>query len=332
MKQIKNFEVFSESLRYRILDKTNQRVFISNLLDSEQQYDLRKKPNCGGYGRIRHFKLDRESDWIKDPLPISPANKHLKTNYSTEIKAQVFQIGACNFRCWYCFVDNKLISGKQSYGKFKSSDDLIKLYLNQEEPPKVIDLSGGQPDLVPEWTIWMMDSLIRHKIDNQVLLWSDDNLSNDFFWRFLDDKQIDFIKSYKNYARVGCFKGIDNETFSITTRIEGKRFDYQFEHFNRLNGLGIDLYGYITLTAPTNHNFEYVIPKLLDRFQAIHENLPLRIVPLKIESYTPVKSRISKQHLDLLEGQMIAIKVWKKQLKQRFNSRMLEMDISDINI
>lgn len=332
MKVISDIDTFSINLRKRLVDLKNEKIFISSLSKSEQENDLRKQPNCQGYGRIRHFKLTHDSNWINDPLPISPANHHLNTNFTSEIEAQVFQLGGCNYRCWYCFVDNNLISAKSKFGKFYTANDLINLYLQQNSPPKVIDLSGGQPDLVPEWTIWMMEALIENELQDKVLLWSDDNLSNDFFWRFLSKNQLDFLKSYKNYARVCCFKGIDEESFSINTRISKERFNYQFDLFKKIHELDIDLYGYITLTAPLSTNFEFIIPKLFDRFQEIHENLPLRIVPLKIEPYTPLKSRIRAEHEELLAGQLIAMNYWNIELNKRFSTLKLNTDISKVNI
>ena len=51
----------------------------------------------------------------------------------------------------------------------------------------VLDLTGGQPDLVPEWILWMMCELRARGLERKVYVWSDDNLSNDYFWRFLSE-------------------------------------------------------------------------------------------------------------------------------------------------
>jgi len=55
----------------------------------------------------------------------------------------------------------------------------------------MIDLSGGQPDLTPEWIPWMMEELNNRGLTDKVYLWSDDNLSNDYFWKYLSDAEID---------------------------------------------------------------------------------------------------------------------------------------------
>ena len=96
---------------------------------------------------------------------------------------------------------------------------LVELYLNQEDPPPVIDLSGGQPDLVPEWVPWMMKELSARGLGKRVYLWSDDNLSTDCFWSFLSDSEREFVAGYENYSRVCCFKGFDSESFAFNTRV-----------------------------------------------------------------------------------------------------------------
>ena len=178
----------------------------------------------------------------------------------------------------------------------------------------------------------MMESLKEYGINHNVLLWSDDNLSTDFFWRFLTDKQIEFYSTYKNYSKVCCFKGIDENSYLLNTNSKHTSLSSQFQLFNAYLTLGIDLYGYITLTSPSNTDFHITISKLFDKFQSIHENLPLRIIPLKIELYNPVKVRFKHIYQDLLYGQELAMEQWLKQISNRFSSTMTNTPITEINI
>ena len=75
--------------------------------------------------------------------------------------AQVFQIAGCNFRCWYCFVDFDLLSANENNSSMVSVKDLIRMFLNQENRPLVLDLSGGNPGLVPEWILWTLKEIDR---------------------------------------------------------------------------------------------------------------------------------------------------------------------------
>ena len=328
----------SSRFREKALNLDEKSVSITNFYNSEQEKDIKEKPNCEGFGRVRHFKLDRGSDWPQNPLPILPAARALGINPEREIRAQVFQNSVCNWRCWYCFVDFKLLNGSTKHSSFKTSDDLLELFLKEPNRPNMIDLTGGQPDLTPEWVPWMMEALIERGLDKDIYLWSDDNLSNDYFWRYLDTKQLDLIQSYEMYGRVCCFKGIEEVSFGINTMANPALFEQQFQLVQRLMTLDIDLYFYITLTAPTQTDFESDVPRFLDRIQSIHENLPLRIVPLEVLEFTPVTSRIKNDQTkrreveDLIKGQYDAMRIWRTELNKRFSKSQLDLTITDIKM
>lgn len=321
---------FSQQLRFKAIDLDKRAILITCFYGTDQEKDLSEPPNCNGYGRIRHFKQDTGSGWIKNPLPILPASKALGLDAGETIRAQVFQNAVCNWRCWYCFVDFKLLSANKRYANFLTCDDMIELYLGQSNPPPVIDLTGGQPDLTPEWVPWMMRTLICRGLDKNVFLWSDDNLGNDYLWKYVSKEDLNLMSDYKMYARVCCFKGIDANSFSMNTLAEPDLFDRQFDIFKKLLELGIDLYCYLTMPAPTNTDFDTAINRLLDRLQGIDKNLPLRIVPLRIFEFTPTRERMTDLQIDLLKGQFIALDVWLEQLNQRFSKDTLSKPITEI--
>lgn len=332
MSQSISTDKVSLTLRDKAIDVGARSVLITNFLNSVQAEDLTELPNCEGFGRIRHFKLGKGDKWPRNPLPLMPASKALGISVEDEIRAQVFQNAACNWRCWYCFVDYKLLSANSKYSKFLTCDEMLDLYLAQPNPPKVIDLTGGQPDLTPEWIPWMMEALINKGIQDEVFLWSDDNLSNDYFWRYLTEAQIEMVRTYKMYARVCCFKGIDEQSFSINTRAEPNLFQRQFELTEKLVSLGIDLYFYITLTAPTSIDFDSAVPAMLDRLQSIDNDLPLKVVPLEVLEFTPVIGRSSSYQTDWIDGQYKAIEVWQKELQDRYDSEKRNLPITDIKL
>ena len=322
----------SQHLREKAINVSEKKLLITNFYNSKQEEDLTEPPNCNGFGRVRHFKLGAGNSWPLNPLPILPAGKALNKEFGSEIRAQVFQNSVCNWRCWYCFVDFKLLNGDEKHSAFLSCDEMLDLYLEQINLPEMIDLTGGQPDLTPEWVPWMMEALTYRNLHENIFLWSDDNLSNDYFWKYLTNKQIDRICNYKMYSRVCCFKGIDETSFSLNTKADPKLFTRQFDLCRRLHQLGIDLYFYITLTASASTDFKSEVPKFLDKVQMIHPNIPLRIVPLQILEFTPVKPRMNETTNDLIKGQYEAIEVWKTELQRRFNISMLEKQITEIPI
>jgi uncharacterized Fe-S cluster-containing radical SAM superfamily protein len=319
----------SFSLREKAINLEDKSILITNFENSEQKKDLTEPANCNGFGRVRHFRMGEDADWPQNPLPILPASKALGIPPAKEMRAQVFQNAICNWRCWYCFVDFKLLAGNRKYSDFLSSKTLLDYYLEQPNPPKMIDLTGGQPDLTPEWVPWMMEAVAERGLADQIYLWSDDNLSNDYFWQYLSSKQIDAIAANPMYGRVCCFKGMDEASFEHNTGAHGELFHRQFDLWERLLTTGMDLYAYMTLPAATSTDFEGTIARFLDRIQEVDENFPLRMVPLKIQAFTPAVSRIKTLEMDLLEGQDIAINIWTTELQKRFTSERINQSITE---
>lgn len=314
---------FSASLRSRAVDRARNRILITRLCDSLQEKDLSEPVNCKGVGRIRHFRLKASEKWPADPLPIVPAIKALRLQPSETLRAQVFQNAACNWRCWYCYVDFELLAADPKRAEYLTCMELLDLYLDQADRPRVIDLSGGQPDLVPEWVPWMMQALRDKGLDDQVYLWSDDNLSTDYLWRYLTEQEIRIVREYPMYGRVGCFKGFDHESFAFNTGASPEGYDYQFDIGTRLLQLGIDLYFYTNFTCENLDNLDKRMRKFVDRLQKIREWVPLRTVPLEISSFTPVEQRLTRTRRRSMENQYAVVESWKTELSRRFTSEEL---------
>ena len=162
---------FSQALRERSIDLDQHRLLVTNLGGSDQEKDLTLPANCDGYGRIRHFHRKTSDGWPSNPLPIDPASKALGIAASEVLRAQVFQNASCNWRCWYCYVPFPLLAANEKYAGWLCPTELVDLYLTEPSRPKVIDLSGGQPDLVPEWIPWMMSELRSRQLENETYLW-----------------------------------------------------------------------------------------------------------------------------------------------------------------
>ena len=325
-----NTEAWSARFRELSVDLNSKRLLITNFHETEQEQDLTEPPNCSGFGRIRHFRREASSGWPSNPLPIDPACKALNLPYTDILRAQVFQNAVCNWRCWYCFVPFYMLSANRKYSDWLSPTQLIDFYLQQVTAPVMIDLTGGQPDLVPEWVPWMMTELRTREMEQKVYLWSDDNLSNDYFWQFLSDADRELICSYGNYGRVCCFKGFNMESFAFNTKAEPLLFNGQFDLMDRLLTVGIDLYAYVTFTTPSPKGIAEDIQRFVDRLQTLDENLPLRTVPLEIQVFTPVKKRLDDTMREALKNQYIAVDAWQKELENRYSSEQRTQRIADV--
>lgn len=305
---------------------------LSMIAESEQAADLSTPPNCGGYGRIHHFKRRTETGWVDDPLPIDPACKALGLSYVDMLETQVFQLAVCNLHCWYCFVPDKLKCAQTEASRWVTAEEMINVFLEEKKHACVIDLSGGNPELVPEWIIQTMKALEKKELSDQIYLWSDDTLTTDYTFQFLSQDELNYLKEYPNYGKVCCFKGFNSTSFSFNSGLPEKMFYEQFEHFQRYLELGLDLYGYVTITAGNYDGIEEEIGKFMDRLQAIHFLLPLRVVPLRIFSFSPTNKRTTEEHKQAIKQQFLAADAWGKQLQSRFSIEQREQRISDINL
>lgn len=217
---------FSELLRDRSVNVLGRQLLVSRLSGSDQEADITAPVNCGGYGRVRHFRFATSSGWPPNPLPIAPACKALGIiPPPAMMTAQVFQNAACGWRCWYCFVPDNLLRADPKRSDWMTSEGLVGLYAAECERSLILDLSGGSPDLVPEWVPWTMEALTAAGLDQSTYLWSDDNLSTAYLFEKLSSAQIDLIGKYPNYGRVCYFKGFDPRSFAFNTRAAEADFD-----------------------------------------------------------------------------------------------------------
>jgi uncharacterized Fe-S cluster-containing radical SAM superfamily protein len=261
-----------------------------------------------------------------------PAAHRLGLPIEQVSNAQVFQNAAGNWRCWYCYVPFNLLAANEQHAAWLSADKLVELYLKESNRPLVIDCSGGQPDLTPEWVPWMMEALQRVDVSPKVYLWSDDNLSNDYFWRYLSKAQHELVSSYRNYGRVCCFKGFDSASFAFNTRADPDLFARQFELFARLLETGMDLYCYTTFTSPTSEAIERKMAVFVDRLITLHPKLPLRLVPLYIQNYGVVQHRVGPEQQAALAVQEDAVIAWNEQIVARFSADERQTPMSSVSL
>lgn len=319
---------FSAALRSRGIDLANRRILITKYRDSLQTQDLTLPANCQGWGRIHHFYRGQSDAWLPNPLPIDPASRWLGLNFPDLIQAQVFQNAICSWRCWYCFVDFRLLSADSRYSSFLTAEEMLDLYLAEDGRPSIIDLSGGQPDLVPEWVLWFADAVAERGLQREIYLWSDDNLSNDYLWRFLGPEEVRRLSSYRNYGRVGCFKGFDSDSFAFNTHAEPTLFRQQFTRMKKTVDLGFDVYGYATFTALSDESLARRMSDFLDQLQElVHPIFPLRLVPLEIKAFTPTRRRMNADHERAIAVQKQVLLAWNQELQRRFSAPILEKRI-----
>jgi uncharacterized Fe-S cluster-containing radical SAM superfamily protein len=326
-------ERFAAQLRARAIDVQRGRLLISRLGGSGQEVDLTLPANCNGYGRVRHFRFATAEGWPANPLPIAPACRALGIEPVPDLMtALVFQNAACAWRCWYCFVPEELLKADPDRSAWFTATELVNLYRQIPEPPQIIDLSGGSPDLVPEWTPWMMRALADAGLADTTYLWTDDNLSTTYLFDALSPADLALLKAYRNYGRVCCVKGFDARSFAFNTRAAPQDYDRQFDVLRRVLKLGLDVYGYVTLTSPHDDGIGVGVADLMDRLQNIDPNFPLRVIPLRIQVFTPVEQRLARDHARVrsLAVQEEAIAAWCSEINRRFSPDLRALQICNV--
>lgn len=213
--------------------------------------------------------------------------------------------------------------------KWLTAEEMIGLYKKSDTGIRVIDLSGGNPELAPEWILETMKALEKNNLANEVYLWADDTLTTDYYFEYLSKEELEYMASYKNFGKVGCFKGFDNHSFAFNSKLPEYIYEKQFERFERYVDMGLDIYGYVTLTSDNYDGIEEKMGGFMDRLQKIHPILPLRIVPLKIFAFTPTGSRLNNHYNMALKNQNLAIKAWVAELSKRYSKEQLTCRISD---
>jgi uncharacterized Fe-S cluster-containing radical SAM superfamily protein len=246
--------------------------------------------------------------------------------------ALVFQNAACAWRCWYCFVPEELLRADPDQSAWFTAAELVELYRAIPNAPRIIDLSGGSPDLVPEWTPWMMRALNAAGLADTTYLWTDDNLSTTYLFDRLSSEDLNLMRSYRNYGRVCCIKGFDSRSFAFNTQSAPSDYARQFDILRRVIGLGLDVYGYATLTSPHDDGIESGVQDLIDRLQEIDFNFPLRVTPLRIQIFSPVSQRLARDadRERSLEVQEIAIGAWNRELTRRFGCHSSSLSVCDV--
>lgn len=317
-------------LRERCLDVDHRAVRLARLSSGAQAQDQYHETNCGGFGRVRRFEKFK----LFLGSGKSGQSRCLYRGLPTQLPfyAQSFQIAACDLRCWYCFVDDARLSASASVSQLISASEIFQLFMCEDERPPVLDLSGGQPDLVPEWTLWMMEEAENAGMRGELYVWMDDNLANDFFWRFLSDREVEYVCSFPLASRVGCFKGYSELSFAFNTRCHPSAFQAQFDNFRRFLDCGADMYAYATFTSLPATDLPGDMARFLDRLQEVHPLLPIRTLPLKVYPFTAASARMQERHQIALRYQHEAFDAWLRELSTRFSASELAMPYEDVNL
>ena len=305
---------------------------MNKIVTNSEKEKRKLNVNCDEFGMIRIFQRNKFNDWNADPIPMDIISSKMQIKKLDNIPVQMFEVAKCNLHCWWCYLPKQLKNITEEYTKWFSVSELFNLFERENNDVKVIYLSGGNPELVPEFVYSFMKELDKRKRSQEIFLWSDDVLTTDFLVEKMSKEQINYMTQYKNYAKICCLKGFDNESFEYNTGMDKKEFDNQIKRLKMCIDIGFDVYGYIILVCKALNDIESKIKKTMDKLQEISYFLPLRIIPIKIEKFSAVIERLNEEREQSILNQYQVLQIWNNELYNRFTKAELECNIADLKL
>ena len=338
------------------------KVLIASFSGTEQAKDMIVHTNIADeYFRAKVYTKLEDREW--DPFLSEPAGIAAKKLTIEEEKrkrlvtpeacnsAFLGQIGGCNLNCWQCYVDDVLKSGNPRYGTYLSAEEYLIWFLvwskktqNSPDPDEklnILRISGGEPFIVPEFVVWMIEAVEKYNLQDYLYLWVDTNLcTGDFYWKYLSPEERKKIRNYRNIGFCGCYKGFDEKTFYKTTQerltsagADPRFFHEQFKMHRRLIDEGLDVYTYL---YPFTYSLDGLKEKLtvfMDRLiREVDKFAPLRMATPETKVYGPTKKRLTPERAKALKNQWIAMKIWKEELQKRFNPNELALKPHEVPV
>ncbi len=249
------------------------------------------------------------------------------------------QVKGCNLGCWFCYVDDENKDGCADKGVFVSAEEILTAFLvesrkfqhhfNPDEKVNIIRLSGGEVSIVPEIILWLIEAIEKYGLEKHIYLWVDTNLTTmDDFWRRFSLVERNKIASFPNFGIVGCYKGIDPESYHDNTGAHPDTWIRQFASHKFLIDMGLDVYSYLVPLVFTDCDFggkdlERRARNFFVTLESWVEPLAsLRLYPLEIKSYRPMGKRLTPERETALASHEKVRKLLRKIQRERFGNEL----------
>ena len=301
--------------RCNAINLESQKVLFANLLDTAESKDQYHRINCEGFGRIRsfsNFSMHLESDVL------SKRKFNRLGSTAGSYTSQVFQVAMCDLHCWYCFVDKSNRNGSNMSSKYLSANELLDLCIDNGEYPKNIDISGGSPDLVPEFVLWILEAVEQRGLKGKISIWVDSNLNSKYYETCLSKPDLEYISNFPNFRFLCSLKGWNEESAYFNSGMTGT-FQQQLDCLRFFVEHKMNLYLYVTLISskiPTEKDLR----KLFDLLYDIDKDLPTYTIPLGIKPFHAVTDKAKRNILGSWSSQINCAKIWDTILLEHYNA------------
>jgi len=310
------------ALKRRAQAYQDGRILVASFVGSEQQKDLnRTKGEVKGavedYFRVKSnikpepWEAYKKSGNARELMfdfnwwPIAKLGdtpeKREPENWNNQF---IYQLKACNIACDYCFVDRRNNNGVHADGaRFFDVSELVATFLEVREQKaaegirlNVIRASGGEPSLVPEQWLDMLQAVERAGMSNDIYVMSDSNLTTGpALDNLMASGQVDHgllkeIAQYDNFGLLSCFKGTDPKGFSEDTNCNPDAFHDAIPSYMKYLESGIRIYPHMA-----NPNPETLEGFMGDLNASLGEDATSMIHIFSLGAYGPVVQRLGER-------------------------------------
>lgn len=297
-------------MRDNVYRESDGSALFANLLGTKEAEDSYHQINHGGFGRVRNFKnflFHVETD-------IRERRKFFRLNaageWCSQFQSQVFQIGICTLKCWYCFVDRENLDGTNPYSAYLKPKDILQMFLESWPNIRNLDISGGSPDLCPEFVLELLCEIERAGLKEKITIWVESNLDVNYYCK-LPRKKIEYMAAFPNFHLLCSLKGWDSPSVAFNTRNTAS-FDQQLDGLRFFYQHNFSLSVYLVFVGKTIANNKEVT-ELFNQLKRISRKLPEQCIPIYIKKFHAqgnVGNSLSKTYDD----QKRAARWWDQQI------------------
>lgn len=299
-----------DDLRGRIVHDRHT-IRVAQLTGSLQASDNVDRILLDGRARRKSTTIRGSERWHEVLLPLLPAARALQVAPSECREALVFQVGACNLRCWFCFVDSYLLAGDSRHSSLLQVDEIIDL-LEGEFPARILHVSGGEPLLAPEFIEELRARTNASGAATAPYLWIETNLT--ILPRDLSAGALAAVARLADQSSVGfvgCFRSIVPEEYRHTIGNLENSWQDQFAAASALRDRGADFFATVILAIHDLTGLRGKIEYFCDTVvKHLGRAMLERIVPIEVRPYAATKARLGSERQRLLESQYEVLPVW----------------------
>jgi hypothetical protein len=127
-------------------------------------------------------------------------------------------------------------------------------------------------------------------------------------------------------------KGISPQSFYENTGSSPGNFETQLSTLKGVVDEGFDVYPYLVMLTSDLKAAETDIPQLVDRLQAIHAYLPLKVFPSKVVEFPQTSKRMGTDQQQMLTNQRDVLGIWTNEMTRRYSGAELSYPKSQISL